>query len=71
MTSSPSSFRPLSPCRKICRVVPDQSLCEGCGRTLDEIARWGQMTEAEKAPVWKRLDAEGYSVSSGSSARGG
>lgn len=70
MTSSPSS-RPLSPCRKVCRIEPAQSLCEGCGRTLDEIARWGQMSEADKAPVWERLDAEGYSVSSGSSTRGG
>ncbi|SJN10510.1 hypothetical protein CZ787_03850 [Halomonas citrativorans] len=27
---------------------------------MDEIAYWGQMTEAEKAPVWERLEAQGY-----------
>ncbi|EHJ92569.1 hypothetical protein KUC_2526 [Vreelandella boliviensis LC1] len=35
-------------------------MCQGCGRTLDEIAGWGSMTEAEKAPVWERLESEGY-----------
>ncbi|MEG3081005.1 DUF1289 domain-containing protein [Halomonas sp. 5021] len=70
MTSSLPD-RPLSPCRQICRIEPTQSLCEGCGRRLDEIACWGQMTEADKAPVWERIEAEGYVVSEGNSARGG
>ncbi|WP_089705923.1 DUF1289 domain-containing protein [Vreelandella arcis] len=69
--TSPPSPRPLSPCRKVCRIEPSQSLCEGCGRTLDEIAGWGKMTEADKAPVWERIEAEGYVVSEGISARGG
>lgn len=52
--------RPVSPCVQICQIEPSTSLCHGCGRTLDEIAVWGSMTEAEKAPVWERLEAEGY-----------
>jgi len=35
-------------------------MCQGCGRTLDEIACWGSMTEAEKAPVWERIEKAGY-----------
>ena len=35
-------------------------MCQGCGRTLDEIACWGSMTEAEKAPVWERIEQAGY-----------
>ncbi|RUR29509.1 DUF1289 domain-containing protein [Vreelandella andesensis] len=61
--SSNSTFqvaRPLSPCIQICDIEPTSSLCRGCGRTLDEIACWGSMTEAEKAPVWERLEQAGY-----------
>jgi uncharacterized protein len=29
--------------------------CLGCRRTLDEIARWAQMSDAERAAVLARL----------------
>ncbi|EHA16277.1 DUF1289 domain-containing protein [Halomonas sp. HAL1] len=58
--STSSTVRPLSPCVQICQIEPSTSLCNGCGRTLDEIAVWGAMTEAEKAPVWERLESKGY-----------
>ncbi|MGP9499367.1 DUF1289 domain-containing protein [Halomonas sp. AOP43-D1-4] len=51
--------RPLSPCIQHCQ-LDTTNTCQGCGRTLNEIAYWGQMTEAEKAPVWERLEAQGY-----------
>ncbi|MBE0462397.1 MAG: DUF1289 domain-containing protein [Halomonadaceae bacterium] len=56
--------RPLSPCIQHCQLDPANT-CQGCGRTLDEIAYWSQMTEAEKAPVWERLEAKGYIASRG------
>lgn len=52
--------RPLSPCIQVCNIDPASSLCQGCGRTLDEIACWGSMTEAEKTLVWERLEQTGY-----------
>ncbi len=58
--STPPAGRPLSPCVQICQIEPSTSVCHGCGRTLDEIACWGGMTEAEKAPVWERLETKGY-----------
>jgi hypothetical protein len=30
-------------------------LCRGCYRTLDEIARWGDMSEAERTRVMSAL----------------
>jgi predicted Fe-S protein YdhL (DUF1289 family) len=30
---------------------PDSDLCRGCLRTLDEIARWGEMTNEERRAV--------------------
>ncbi|HSP58644.1 MAG TPA: DUF1289 domain-containing protein [Halomonas sp.] len=55
--------RPASPCIKLCRIETETGICEGCHRSLDEIARWSQMSEAEKAAVWARLETESQSVS--------
>ncbi|SER53348.1 hypothetical protein SAMN04490244_101399 [Tranquillimonas rosea] len=43
-----------SPCVKICVVHPTERICTGCLRTLDEIAGWGRMDDAERQAV---LDA--------------
>lgn len=47
--------RPTSPCTKVCHIDQDTDRCEGCGRTLDEIARWGSMNAQEREAVWQRL----------------
>lgn len=39
-----------SPCTGVCRMGAD-GLCQGCRRTLDEIARWGGMTAAERGRI--------------------
>lgn len=44
-----------SPCISVCRMDMDTGLCEGCLRTLDEIAAWGRMTEDDKREVWAQL----------------
>jgi len=40
-----------SPCNRVCTLDPAAGLCLGCGRSLDEITRWTQMTDAERARV--------------------
>ena len=40
----------LSPCIGIC-ALDGQGLCEGCHRTTAEIARWSQMSDAERRHV--------------------
>lgn len=40
----------LSPCIGICS-LDAQGLCEGCLRTVDEIARWSTMGDAERLRV--------------------
>ncbi len=35
---------------------PASGLCEGCFRTLDEIARWGGMTDAEQVEVFSLIE---------------
>jgi hypothetical protein len=36
----------------ICRMDAATDLCEGCRRTLDEIAAWSRMSDDEKRRVW-------------------
>ena len=40
-----------SPCTRVCTLDPASGLCLGCGRSLDEIVRWTQMTETERERV--------------------
>ncbi len=57
-TESGTSARPVpSPCVSICRIDSASGWCEGCLRTLDEIAGWSAMPEAGKRAVWKALPA--------------
>ena len=48
-----------SPCINVCRMNPDTGLCEGCLRTLAEIAAWSGMGPDEKRAVLARLAARG------------
>lgn len=39
-----------SPCVKLCVVHPEERICIGCYRTIEEIATWSRMTpEARRA----------------------
>ena len=44
-----------SPCISVCRIDEATGYCEGCLRTIDEIAGWGMMTDDRKASVWEEL----------------
>lgn len=46
----------VSPCIAICRIDSAKRWCEGCLRTLDEIAAWGSLSNAGKRAVL--LDVE-------------
>ena len=46
-----------SPCTKVCTIDPRSQLCRGCGRTLDEIARWVSLGDSERARIMAELPA--------------
>lgn len=46
-----------SPCSKVCVMDTENRYCLGCARTLGEIARWGEMTDEERAKVMASLPA--------------
>ena len=41
-------MRVPSPCIDVCRMDANSGLCEGCLRTLDEIAGWATATDDAK-----------------------
>lgn len=43
-----------SPCINVCRLRTD-GVCEGCGRTLDEIAEWSAASDARRRQILARL----------------
>jgi predicted Fe-S protein YdhL (DUF1289 family) len=40
-----------SPCINICRMHAGTGWCEGCARTIDEIAAWGRLDDATRQCV--------------------
>jgi len=54
--SMPALDEPVrSPCISVCRMDATSGYCEGCWRTIEEIARWSAYSEAEKRAVWLAL----------------
>lgn len=54
VAAEPASDVP-SPCISVCKMDPDTQLCEGCFRTLDEIADWSRMADEGKREVWRMI----------------
>ncbi|HEV8464782.1 MAG TPA: DUF1289 domain-containing protein [Pseudolabrys sp.] len=46
-----------TPCVKICTLDARNGLCLGCGRTIDEIARWATMSASERSRVMGELSS--------------
>jgi uncharacterized protein len=46
-----------SPCVNVCRMDAKSGYCDGCRRSLDEIASWSIYTPAEKRAVLALLSA--------------
>jgi predicted Fe-S protein YdhL (DUF1289 family) len=47
MTQIFAPLRVESPCIKVC-VLDGEQVCVGCGRHIDEIATWSQMTPVQR-----------------------
>jgi predicted Fe-S protein YdhL (DUF1289 family) len=46
-----------SPCVKICVIHPEERLCVGCLRSLEEIAQWSKITTSERRAIMAELPA--------------
>ncbi|POR56346.1 hypothetical protein B0G62_101744 [Paraburkholderia eburnea] len=45
-----------SPCINVCRMNEASGLCEGCLRTIDEIASWSTFDDEAKHAVWDAIE---------------
>lgn len=45
----------LSPCIDVCRMDARTGFCEGCLRTLEEIASWSALSDDDKRAILARL----------------
>lgn len=48
-------FSISSPCNRVCVVHSATRICVGCGRSLDEIARWVALSEVERTAIMAQL----------------
>jgi 2-hydroxychromene-2-carboxylate isomerase len=46
-----------SPCVNVCALDPASGICRGCGRTLDDIARWSSLSDSERDAIMDKLAA--------------
>ncbi|HLO23611.1 MAG TPA: DUF1289 domain-containing protein [Methyloceanibacter sp.] len=46
-----------TPCVNVCLLDSESGLCVGCGRTIDEIAGWAQMSDGERRAIMAALPA--------------
>jgi predicted Fe-S protein YdhL (DUF1289 family) len=53
-----------TPCVNVCAVSGLTGLCIGCGRTLDEVAAWASLTDAQREAIMKALPARIAAASS-------
>jgi uncharacterized protein len=44
-----------SPCIDVCDVDSSGQYCIGCGRSMDEIARWLMITDPERQEIMEQL----------------
>lgn len=52
---NPDAGRPTTPCVRICVVDEESGLCIGCGRSVEEIALWIDLTDDDRRAVMKKL----------------
>lgn len=57
-----------SPCVNICTVNAETRHCEGCGRTLREIAQWSRLTDNERAAIMDQLPDRRARIAAGEPA---
>lgn len=48
--------RVASPCIAVCRIDAASGYCEGCLRTVEEIAAWGAMDDEARRAVWAAIE---------------
>jgi len=59
-----------SPCVKLCVVHPEERICVGCYRSIDEISAWSRLTPAERTAIMAELPARALRLQKRRGGRG-
>lgn len=51
-----------TPCIDVCTLDPVTGLCEGCARTIEEIAQWASYTPSERRRIMAELEGRKASL---------
>jgi uncharacterized protein len=51
-----------SPCIRICSVNPRTGYCDGCYRTLPEIAKWSRFSQEERDGITAELSGRAEKI---------
>lgn len=46
-----------SPCVKLCVIHPEERICVGCFRSIEEISAWSRLTHEARAAIMSDLSA--------------
>lgn len=57
-----------SPCIGVCKMEPATGWCGGCFRTIDEIASWSRLADADKLALWQHIEARQTPATTGAPA---
>lgn len=55
-TSATAPASVASPCTSVCRISESSGLCEGCWRSIQEIAAWSAMDDARRLQVLAAIE---------------
>jgi predicted Fe-S protein YdhL (DUF1289 family) len=55
LTTSGQMSPASTPCIRVCLIDAETGLCEGCGRTVEEVSRWFSLTEQERLRIMAEL----------------
>ena len=67
--TTPTTGGVPSPCINVCRMDDASGWCEGCLRTIGEIAAWGGLTDDDKRALWRQLEQRRARWQAASTAR--
>lgn len=59
-----------SPCVSVCAIDEATGFCAGCLRTIDEIAAWSVLDDAERRDVWARIGERRATAGTGAARTG-
>ncbi|MBU3725603.1 MAG: DUF1289 domain-containing protein [Burkholderiaceae bacterium] len=63
MVAPPQAREIMSPCISVCKISQATGLCLGCYRSLDEIAAWSEMNDAQRKGIMDQLSARALGTS--------